>query len=209
MVVRFDIRTKPIHENNVISRYRDRVSRRRLGQLEWNRTNLAKLYEDWGFKVQEHRRSQKLQAGPSTMGIMPTFSNNKEKGLGVGKLQVIKAYWADAPCAIHPFRKCTSGRSFALRRHTWALKHFKGPQNVPASTTQSLQKDCMSDNQLLGKFEHRWDKAWQVFHIGVTIQEGTESKCNDAHSCVKATTRDQSSGRVVRQEARTRSSCQV
>ena len=154
MVVRFDIRTKPIHENNVISCYRGRVSRRRLGQLEWSRTNLANLFEDWGFKVQEHRRSQKLQAGPSTMGS--AFSNNKEKGLGVGKLQVVKAYWADAPCAIYPFRKRTSSRSFALRRHTWALKHFKGPQNVPTSTTQSfVRQPTTSMGQGLASFPHR------------------------------------------------------
>ena len=61
MVVRLDIRTEPIHENNVTSRYRGRHSSRvkDFGQLD-----LMKPVPTWridtktvGFEVQEHPRS--------------------------------------------------------------------------------------------------------------------------------------------------------
>ena len=51
MVVRFDIRTEPIHENNLFSLIDTR---------------------NVGFEVRSTGVLQILQAGPSTMGIVPT-----------------------------------------------------------------------------------------------------------------------------------------
>ena len=75
MLCCLDIRTEPIHENNVISHYRGRHSSRveDFGQLY-----LMKPVPTWrtatrtvGFEVQEHPHTQRLQAGPSTMVIVP------------------------------------------------------------------------------------------------------------------------------------------
>ena len=103
MVVRFDIRTEinvtPVTAEETISASRTLAS--------WNETraNLAKLHEDRGFQGPGAPAFAETASCPSTMGIVPAFSNDNEKGLSVVRLQVTKTYWADAPCTILTFKK--------------------------------------------------------------------------------------------------------
>ena len=88
----------------------DTVLRRGLWPVGFNETraSLANRHKDRGFRGPGAQRSQKLQAGPSTKGIVPTFSYDNEKGLSVVRMQVTKAYWAYTPCTMPTFQNRTT-----------------------------------------------------------------------------------------------------
>ena len=65
------------------------------------RSNLASRHDDRGFRGPGAPAScRHCKLASPTMGIVPTFPNDTEKGLSVVRLQVAKTDWAYAPCTM-------------------------------------------------------------------------------------------------------------
>ena len=160
MVVYLDIRTEPIHENNVLSRYRGRRSSRveNFGQLDLMKPHPGESSRGPSvsrFRSTGVRRYCKL-VPPRWGSCQPSLTTmRKKKGLSVVRLRSPRHTGRTHPARCPSPHNRTSGRSFrSLRRHTRQIcangflgapeaKNFDESFMLPGFGAETVQGDAL------------------------------------------------------------------